>query len=763
MSDNSHLPTPLQFPGFRSFQPESPTASSDAAVLAAAGCLLQSSTFFSDFLHAIHRTGLVGEQKNALVLYLAGTSRLLPRPMNVFVKGNSSSGKNFLVSRVLGLYPEDSYVQITSASDKAWHYSADKFQHKIVYLQEQNKASGSVDPVRQLISEGNLVRISTVHRKGDPHPTTERFVAKGPIAAISTSTKDTLEMDDETRHVSIWMDDSSEQTKQILKGYIRQPEPLPPGGIATWQATQKLLAECTGIDILLPGWFDELADAMVDAGHDVRLRRYFPAFCQACRTVALIRGFGKKEKDKLEVDFADFSIARILLDGVISESLHHERDHPLDAAQCILDLTAKTGEAVTIQEVAEALGLPYKRAAERIQNAESAGLIQQANGPELRNVKRFIATLPQQRLPDPRGLYKKLRFPTACSFYHPLTGELVAYAPETAETGKVIVPAWNTVHVPASLEEQTSKPVLGERRTDRNVPESATLTVRLLARPHDDKNSQANTMAFAEGQNATQAADKAAHSPLVPNRRYTVRPAQRGGFGVYEVGSPIIVQWHPSKDEAWYAVETVNSADARSPWLDIPGAQIIKVGDCPFVYVPKWAPDLIGTFADLQHEPLKLEHVWMAGEDTVPGRLSVLYGVPYPYNKLAMAPLPWPAEGPIPRLRQLAETATGWTLVQAIVNEYPTGDDGMGVHSDYGNPKLVVGISYGAERDIGFCARVGADGKTGKKVDKSLPRISLAAGSLYIFDGIFNSKYKHGIIEDKSVTGARISVTFRAF
>ena len=168
--------------------------------------------------------------------------------------------------------------------------------------------------------------------------------------------------------------------------------------------------------------------------------------------MALLRSFQQKERlDRLEVSFADFAIAHISLDSVISESLHHEGGETLDTAQCIRGLTGKTGEAVRIQQVAEALNLPYKRAAERIQEAERAGLIQQSNGPEVRNVKRFVAISPQQLLPEPKALYRKLRMNVPCSFHHPLTGELVVYTPETAETGKVTIPAPKRDLQPLSL------------------------------------------------------------------------------------------------------------------------------------------------------------------------------------------------------------------------------------------------------------------------------------------------------------------------
>ena len=63
--------------------------------------LLRSGCFFPEFLKAVKKAGLVGEEQNALVLETVVVSRALSRPLNAFVKGPSSGGKNFLVTRVL--------------------------------------------------------------------------------------------------------------------------------------------------------------------------------------------------------------------------------------------------------------------------------------------------------------------------------------------------------------------------------------------------------------------------------------------------------------------------------------------------------------------------------------------------------------------------------------------------------------------------------------------------------------------------------------
>jgi len=53
-------------------------------------------------------------------------------------------------------------------------------------------------------------------------------------------------------------------------------------------------------------------------------------------------------------------------------------------------------------------------------------------------------------------------------------------------------------------------------------------------------------------------------SPLKPGNKYTVRQAPSGGFGVYEDGSPVILQRHPTSDAAWEAIdETITTPESE--------------------------------------------------------------------------------------------------------------------------------------------------------------------------------------------------------
>jgi hypothetical protein len=334
--------------------------------------LLESPDYFHSVSGAVRRGGLVGEERNALVLYLVGLSSLLQRPLNAIVKASSSAGKNFLVSRVLRLFPPGIVREITSSSKTAWNYSGDDFRHSIVYLQERNDAAGAVHPVRLLISEGKLVRTVTAYEGGVRVAKT--FVAEGPIASISTTTRDRIEVDDESRHISIWLDESRDQTRRVNVSYLSPEPPLSDHEIAVWRQAYSLIKERAEIPMVTPEWFKIVATKAYD--NEVISRRYFPAFVEACKTISLVRSFEKDGPDspprKITVSFADFAIATILFEDTFVESLYGKAaDNPNARTRKAVEEISETkgGAAVGAKDLAEHLSVTEDRAYELLRDA----------------------------------------------------------------------------------------------------------------------------------------------------------------------------------------------------------------------------------------------------------------------------------------------------------------------------------------------------------------------------------------------------------
>ena len=394
--------------------------------------LLRSSRFFNKFLRAINRAGLVGEERNALVLLIVVVSRLLRRPLNVFVKGSSSAGKNFLVKRILLLMPRSAVKEITSASVQAWNYSRSDFRHRVIYLQEHNEAAGTIDPIRQLISEGKLVRIVPKHEHGKL--VTKERVAYGPVAAISTTTRHSLKIDDETRHISIWVDGSPEQTRQIAKSYTEQRERLSHEELRTWHMVHCRLGKRVGAKVTFPKWFEEIPNRLFVK--DLRVRRYYPAFVEACRTVCLIRSFQRHRKlskhGHLEVDFADFAITALIFDRAFVESLHLAKKGAAEETRQLVEaICVEKTKGARAKDMARKLDISIHLAYTKLRYAEKMGVIRRANKPERSNRKLFLPAPRPRFVPDPEKLFRKLKgLDETVRFVHPITGERVVYRRE---------------------------------------------------------------------------------------------------------------------------------------------------------------------------------------------------------------------------------------------------------------------------------------------------------------------------------------------
>ena len=393
--------------------------------------ILASPHFFALYLEALKRQGLVGEEKAALVVLIVIVSRLLKRPINLMVKGQSSSGKNFLVRKSLSLLPKDAVREITSTSQRAWNYAADAFCHRVVLIQELNESSGTAHPIRLLMSEGQLVRLVTQRVGADW--ITRRYVVKGPIASISTTTRNVLEIDDETRHLSLWVDESVEQTDRVVHAYGFE-RPLTRQERLTWRMVHRLLEKKIGHNIQLPAWFSKVADGLYK--HDLRVRRYYPAFVEACRTVALIRSFQRTHQTtstgKLCVDFADFAIAASIFDEVYVESLHRDEGPATETRKVVERLTAlRNGKPVHARDLATELSISIEKAYERLRDAVEAGTLERANRPEKDNVKLYCPAPRPRFVPDPEALFATLsadEVPNSIKFVDPITDKVVVYA-----------------------------------------------------------------------------------------------------------------------------------------------------------------------------------------------------------------------------------------------------------------------------------------------------------------------------------------------
>jgi hypothetical protein len=228
----------------------------------------------------------------------------------------------------------------------------------------------------------------------------------------------------------VWADESATQTAKIVRAQLTDFSPLQEEDIRVWHAVQELLAERSSIPIQLPSWFEFVAKKVWTG--DVRIRRYFPAFIEACKTVCLIRSFRNDEKspNALQITFRDYAIATLIFADAFAKTLSSVDERNMELRECILRITSKNGgHPVSAQEVASDFGIPLHEAYERIRRAVRQKLVRRANLPKRGNKKLFLLTEAGNAfLPDPKFVFREVTGAGGrLKFVHPLTGDPVLY------------------------------------------------------------------------------------------------------------------------------------------------------------------------------------------------------------------------------------------------------------------------------------------------------------------------------------------------
>ena len=161
--------------------------------------------------------GLVGEESNKLLCYLAATSRKMSDPISVMILSSSGAGKSALQEATLKLCPPEDVVKLTSMTGKALFYKGRKsLKHKILALEEEAGAQGASYPLRALISAGELIIETTVKDLGSGQLTTVQNRVEGPASVFITTTSPDTDPETRSRFFVTSVDESRAQTRRIL-------------------------------------------------------------------------------------------------------------------------------------------------------------------------------------------------------------------------------------------------------------------------------------------------------------------------------------------------------------------------------------------------------------------------------------------------------------------------------------------------------------------------------------------------------------------
>jgi hypothetical protein len=376
--------------------------------------IINSEDVLSAFIE-VWRKVMAGEENNAKLLYLAATSRLLDKCIHTAIKGPSSAGKSEIRKKVLAFIPDEDVVSFTSLSEKALYYWPDDFPHKILSMGEANGAEeqGFQDYLlRELMSEG-ILRYARPMTQVGFGLATQTLTKHGPVAFMVTTTKAALHAENETRMLSLEVDDSAQQTASVMKkiaANIGMNAEKREVDYEPWQSFQRWLAS-GNCKVVVP--YAATLSPMIPP-KAVRLRRDFTQVLLAVKAHALLHRNHRKvdERNQIVADIerdyrAIYGIMANILAEASGASINAELQQTINAVK-VETVNLLKDDGATAYSVGKRLKLDKSAAWRRLRVAAEAGFI--ANLETRRGQPGRWRVIPEQEiveeslLPSPEAL-----------------------------------------------------------------------------------------------------------------------------------------------------------------------------------------------------------------------------------------------------------------------------------------------------------------------------------------------------------------------
>jgi len=292
--------------------------------------LLQSPELIPRILADFAAVGLVGEETNKLVGYLAAVSRKLDRPLGVVIQSSSAAGKSTLMDAVLAFVPEEDKVKYSAMTGQSLFYMGEtNLKHKALAIVEEEGASRASYALKLLQSEGELTIASTGKDPTSGNLITQQYRVEGPVALLLTTTARDIDEELMNRCLVLAVDEGREQTRAIherqrarrtLEGMFanRQRQAL----IALHQNAQRLLRP---LDVLNP-----FAQFLTFPDQTTRLRRDHEKYLTLIDTIAFIHQHQRpirvaeragQRVEYIEATLADIALANEIAHDVLGRSL----------------------------------------------------------------------------------------------------------------------------------------------------------------------------------------------------------------------------------------------------------------------------------------------------------------------------------------------------------------------------------------------------------------------------------------------------------
>jgi len=280
----------------------------------------------SDF----EKCGVVGEETNKLVGYLAAVSRKLEEPLAIVIQSSSAAGKSSLMEAILSFFPIEERVQYSAMTGQSLFYMGEAdLQHKILAIAEEEGAEKATYALKLLQSEGELTIASTGKDPSTGRLETQEYRVEGPVMIFLTTTA--IEIDEEllNRCIVLTVDEEREQTRAIHR--LQRERQTLEGLLARRDSEDIRKLHQDAQRLLLPLLVaNPYARELTFLDDRTRTRRDHMKYLTLIRSIALLHQYQRptkhithkgKQMAYIEVTLDDIEIANRLAHQVLGRSL----------------------------------------------------------------------------------------------------------------------------------------------------------------------------------------------------------------------------------------------------------------------------------------------------------------------------------------------------------------------------------------------------------------------------------------------------------
>jgi len=311
-------------------EPKTPVIQMSEAERIEALALLKHPELLQHILSDFSRCGVVGEETNKLVGYLAAVSRKLDEPLAIIIQSTSAAGKSALMDAVLAMMPEEEKVQYSAMTGQSLFYMGETdLQHKILAISEEEGVQQATYALKLLQSEGQVTIASTGKDPDSGKHITHEYKVEGPVMIFLTTTA--IDIDEElmNRCLVLTVDEHRDQTKAI---HALQRKKRTLQGLQLKQEKKRLLTLHHNAQRLLRplAVVNPYAEHLTFLDDRTRTRRDHEKYLTLIDAIALLHQYQREIKtlphgdnviEYVEVALSDIEAANELAHDVLGRSL----------------------------------------------------------------------------------------------------------------------------------------------------------------------------------------------------------------------------------------------------------------------------------------------------------------------------------------------------------------------------------------------------------------------------------------------------------